>query len=188
MKEEDPRTRLFSHEDLGPYEPISPVKEDPRTRLFSHESLGAYEPLDDDVYNQGAEEAVVDVPPKQRTRSTPSPPSSGDSYYVDPNDPTIETFPCDRKSVMSTLRKIQSSSASTTSGHLLSAQDTTQTPRFSDPRIRRLSGDSNPDDGSNYSTEPVSPKTIPFPRRRDSRASHSSLDKASTSLGAIAED
>ncbi|KAF4124201.1 DEAD/DEAH box helicase [Geosmithia morbida] len=187
---QDTRSRLFSHEDLSPYDAtVDDSRQDPRCRLFSHESLGAYEPLDDDIYNECPDMAPATPEPLQRTKSSASSFAVDDA--TDMNDPTIETFPSDRLSVMSTLRKIQSSSSQ---DHAVDVQEP-YSPRFGsgtcnsgDPRIRRLSGDSA-DDGSNYLAEPpINHKMVPFPRRRDSRASHGSLDRGATSLGAIAEE
>ncbi|KAK7225865.1 hypothetical protein V2G26_013868 [Clonostachys chloroleuca] len=80
------------------------VKEEPlKMPLFAHESFGAYEFLADDALDH---DQVDDAPSSQRPRKESKDYSLDE---VDVNDPTIESFPSDRSSVMDALRKIRSS-------------------------------------------------------------------------------
>ncbi|CAH0049322.1 unnamed protein product [Clonostachys solani] len=143
------------------------VKEEPlRMPLFAHESFGAYEFLADDALDH---DQVDDAPSPHRPRKESKDYSLDE---VDVNDPTIESFPSDRSSVMDTLRKIQSSVDS----QPISIE--TASP------IALEHGDDFAISGS------LSPKSPASSDRREGRLSHSSYgNKRSTaSLTSIAEE
>ncbi|KAM3469177.1 hypothetical protein MY5147_007257 [Beauveria neobassiana] len=129
--------------------------------LFAHERLGAY------TLSDGSE-SVQDTVSELDLQRENSPRTVNDAP-VDLNDPTLEMFPCDKSSIMGTLRKIQSSL-----GEQPVAADGN--------RIgRRSSSDS--DDSSSGAVSPTS-----F-RRRENRLSNGSKRNSSiASLGAIAEE
>lgn len=132
--------------------------------LFAHECLGAYE-ISDDGPNSDNDSDESKVPRKSQPMI-----ASVDS--IDINDPTLEEFPCDRDSIMGTLRKIQSS--------------------LGDDGVVIQDGSSNGRQGSVSSqrsrstSDPSSPSSD---RRRESRSSHGSIsrDKSGASLGCISE-
>lgn len=143
------------------------VKEEPlRMPLFAHESFGPYEFLADDALDH---DQVDDAPSPLRPRKESKDYSLDE---VDVNDPTIESFPSDRSSVMDTLRKIQSSVDS----QPISIE--TSSP------IAIEHGDDFAISGS------LSPKSPLSSDRREGRLSHSSYgNKRSTaSLTSIAEE
>lgn len=147
---------------------------DPRTCLFSHEDLGAYDFEDDDGSGNDSHDA-----PEPLSRSKTA--SSYETDDIDVNDPTIESFPCDRTSVMNTLRTIQSSLGE---DHVQRADQGASS--SSRPTGRRSNNDSAVD--SNESA--ASPTYPTHSRPRDSRSSSGSIlgkDKSAAPLGSIAE-
>ncbi|KAJ6784425.1 hypothetical protein PWT90_07062 [Aphanocladium album] len=127
--------------------------------LFAHERLGAY------TLSDGNDDAHDSTRPLKREISPRTP---GDAP-VDINDPTLESFPCDKSSILGTLRKIQSS--------LGEQPVAVECSRSS----RRGSVDS--DDGSSGSASPGAY------RRRENRLSNGSKRNLSlASLGSIAEE
>ncbi|TQV94608.1 hypothetical protein IF1G_06619 [Cordyceps javanica] len=127
--------------------------------LFAHERLGAYTLSD-------GNDRMHDTPDEPQTGTSPR---TIHDASVDLNDPTLEQFPCDKPSILGTLRKIQSSS-----GEQPVAADAHRSGR-------RSSVDS--DDSSSGS---VSPSSF---RRRENRLSNGSKRNLSlASLGSIAEE
>ncbi len=127
--------------------------------LFAHERLGAY------TFSHGSDQAQNAT--SEQTRAI-SPRTMSDTP-VDLNDPTLESFPCDKSSILGTLRKIQSS---------LGEQPVAADGYRSN---RRSSLDS--DDSSSGSMSPTTP------RRRENRLSNGSKRNLSmASLGSIAEE
>ncbi|OAA74166.1 hypothetical protein ISF_01067 [Cordyceps fumosorosea ARSEF 2679] len=130
--------------------------------LFAHERLGAAYTLSD-----GSHQAQDTTTSEMQREISPR---TMNSAPVDLNDPTLEPFPCDKSSILGTLRKIQSSM-----GEHAVAVDIQQHSN------RRSSLDS--DDGSSGS---VSPSSF---RRRENRLSNGSKRNLSVaSLGSIAEE
>lgn len=149
----------------------------PSTPLFAHECLGAY---DFDVVDDGFDHSLS--PTASRDLSKASLGTSGtfasgigDSDLL---DPTLERFPCDKDSVMSTLRRISTS----TGEGMLPVEDRPSSSQFA---LRRTSVDSNADSISSAGS--LSPTSS---RKRDSRLSHSSFirTRSAVSLGSIVEE
>uniref|UniRef100_A0A8H7NAF3 AMP-activated protein kinase glycogen-binding domain-containing protein n=1 Tax=Bionectria ochroleuca TaxID=29856 RepID=A0A8H7NAF3_BIOOC len=143
------------------------TKEEPlKMPLFAHESFGAYEFPADDALDH---DQVDDAPSPHRPRKESKDYSLDE---VDINDPTIESFPSDRSSVMDALRKIRSSVDS----QPISIE--TSSP------IAMEHGDDFAISGS------LSPKSPASSAIREGRLSHSSYgNKRSTaSLTSIAEE
>ncbi len=127
--------------------------------LFAHERLGAY------TLSDGSDQAQDSTSELRREIS----PRTMSGTPVDLNDPTLESFPCDKSSILGTLRKIQSS---------LGEQSV---PSEGSRSSRRSSLDS--DDGSSGS---MSPNAY---RRRENRLSNGSKrNPSAASLGSIAEE
>ncbi|OAA74661.1 hypothetical protein LEL_08242 [Akanthomyces lecanii RCEF 1005] len=127
--------------------------------LFAHERLGAY------TLSDGSDQAQDSTSELKREIS----PRTMSGTQVDLNDPTLESFPCDKSSILGTLRKIQSS---------LGEQSV---PSEGSRSSRRSSLDS--DDGSSGS---MSPNAY---RRRENRLSNGSKrNPSAASLGSIAEE
>lgn len=146
----------------------------PATPLFAHESLGAY---DFEVVDDGFDHSLS--PSVSRDLSTSSYAALEPHLATtDVEDPTIEQFPCDKSSVMSTLRKLSTSMGEAPVG----LEDGTVSPGLVS---RRASVDSNAD--SLPSPGSLSPTSA---RKRDSRLSHSSTGrtKSAVSLGSIVEE
>ncbi|VUC22052.1 unnamed protein product [Clonostachys rosea] len=144
------------------------AKEEPlRMPLFAHESFGAYEFLADDALDH---DQVDDAPSPHRLRKESKDYSVEE---VDINDPTIESFPSDRSSVMDALRKIQSSNDS-------------------QPKSIETSSPIAIEHGDDFALTggSLSPKSPGTSDRREGRLSHSSYgNKRSTaSLTSIAEE
>ncbi|KAM3506428.1 hypothetical protein MY10362_002356 [Beauveria mimosiformis] len=129
--------------------------------LFAHERLGAYTLSDG---NDPAQDTVSELDQQKEI----SPRTVSDAP-VDLNDPTLEMFPCDKSSIMGTLRKIQSSLG--------------EEPVVADGYRTGRRNSSDSDDSSSGAVSPTS-----F-RRRDNRPSNGSKRNSSVaSLGAIAEE
>lgn len=146
----------------------------PATPLFAHESLGAY---DFEVVDDGFDHSLS--PSVSRGLSTSSFAAlEPHPATTDVDDPAIEQFPCDKSSVMSTLRKLSTSVGETPVG----LEDGPTSPELAS---RRASVDSNAD--SLPSPGSLSPTST---RKRDSRLSHSSTGrtKSAVSLGSIVEE
>ncbi|ATY60898.1 hypothetical protein CCM_02610 [Cordyceps militaris CM01] len=127
--------------------------------LFAHERLGAY------TLSDGTDQGQDTTSEPHRETS----PRTMSDAPVDLNDPTLEAFPCDKSSILGTLRKIQSSM-----GEQPIAADSHRSGR-------RSSIDS--DDSSSGS---ISPSSF---RRRENRLSNGSKRNLSVaSLGSIAEE
>jgi ATP-dependent RNA helicase MRH4 len=169
-------------EPIKPREPLTTDDNDrettpekvPATPLFPHESLGAY---DFEVVDDGFDHSLS--PSVSRGLSTSSFAAlEPHPATTDVDDPTIEQFPCDKSSVMSTLRKLSTSVRETPVG----LEDGPASPELVS---RRASVDSNAD--SVPSPGSLSPTSA---RKRDSRLSHSSTGrtKSAVSLGSIVEE
>ncbi|KAL5626397.1 hypothetical protein FOBRF1_000740 [Fusarium oxysporum] len=171
-KEEDEaeafKAPLLAHETLG-----SDAKEDSeemKMPLFAHECLGAYD------FGEEPDSAPIAVnSPGQSSRAKSKHDESSD---IDVNDPTLETFPSDRGSILDAIRTIQT--------HLGEDQTHLEDIPLS-PRVissRRTSLDSN--DDLCLSPASLSPTVT---RRRDSRPSHSfGRTRSLVSLGSIEEE
>ncbi|KAG7419810.1 hypothetical protein Forpe1208_v002708 [Fusarium oxysporum f. sp. rapae] len=171
-KEEDEaeafKAPLLAHETLG-----NDAKEDSeemKMPLFAHECLGAYD------FGEEPDSAPIAVnSPGQSSRAKSKHDESSD---IDVNDPTLETFPSDRGSILDTIRTIQT--------HLGEDQTHLEDIPLS-PRVissRRTSLDSN--DDLCLSPASLSPTVT---RRRDSRPSHSfGRTRSLVSLGSIEEE
>ncbi|EMT65419.1 hypothetical protein FOC4_g10011402 [Fusarium odoratissimum] len=159
---------LLAHETLG-----SDAKEDSeemKMPLFAHECLGAYD------FGEEPDSAPIAVnSPGQSSRAKSKHDESSD---IDVNDPTLETFPSDRGSILDAIRTIQT--------HLGEDQTHLEDIPLS-PRVissRRTSLDSN--DDLCLSPASLSPTVT---RRRDSRPSHSfGRTRSLVSLGSIEEE
>lgn len=127
--------------------------------LFAHERLGAY------TLSDGNDD-VQDVTSELRKEISPR---TFQDVPTDIHDPTLESFPCDKSSILGTLRKIQSS----LSEHSVTLDSGRST--------RRSSVDS--DDGSSGSVSPSY-------KRREGRLSSGSngRNRSVASLGSIAEE
>lgn len=149
----------------------------PSTPLFAHESLGAY---DFDVVDDGFDHSLS--PTTSRDVSASSFSAFGTfAPMIDETDfadPTLEKFPCDKNSVMNTLRRISTS----TGEGVLPVDDRPSTSQLA---LRRTSVDSNAESLSSVGS--LSPTSS---RNRDSRLSHSSFGrtKSAASLGSIVEE
>ncbi|KAG7436054.1 hypothetical protein Forpi1262_v002912 [Fusarium oxysporum f. sp. raphani] len=171
-KEEDEaeafKAPLLAHETLG-----NDAKEDSeemKMPLFAHECLGAYD------FGEEPDSAPIAVnSPGQSSRTKSKHDESSD---IDVNDPTLETFPSDRGSILDAIRTIQT--------HLGEDQTHLEDIPLS-PRVissRRTSLDSN--DDLCLSPASLSPTVT---RRRDSRPSHSfGRTRSLVSLGSIEEE
>jgi ATP-dependent RNA helicase MRH4 len=167
---EDFKAPLFAHESLA--DDSKDESEEMKMPLFAHECLGAYDFGDD---------AEHDNPPN--TSSSPRQTSKvktmrDKAAELDVNDPTLESFPSDRGSILGAIRSIQT--------HL--GEDQTHLDDIpSSPRVissRRTSLDSNDD----LCLSPVSLSPT-VTRRRDSRPSHSfGRTRSAVSLGSIEEE
>lgn len=146
----------------------------PSTPLFAHECLGAY---DFEVVDDGFDHSLS--PSATRTMSISSFGALAPDYTSpDVDDPTLEKFPCDKSSVMNTLRRISTSMGE---GPIQLA-DRPSSPQFAS---RRDSVDTATD--SLPSPDSLSPTSS---KKRDSRPSHSSFGrtKSAVSLGSIVEE
>lgn len=159
---------LLAHETLG-----NDAKEDfeeMKMPLFAHECLGAYD------FGEESDSAPIAVnSPGQGSRAKSK---HGESSDIDVNDPTLETFPSDRGSILDAIRTIQT--------HLGEDQTHLEDIPLS-PRVissRRTSLDSN--DDLCLSPASLSPTVT---RRRDSRPSYSfGRTRSLVSLGSIEEE
>ncbi|KAM0222608.1 hypothetical protein ACHAQD_004208 [Fusarium lateritium] len=166
---DDFKAPLFAHESLG--DDSKEETEEMKMPLFAHECLGAYD---------FEEEAEHDVAP---TVGSPRQNGNAQSKHdnvanIDVNDPTLESFPSERGSILDAIRTIQT--------HL--GEDQTHLDDIpSSPRVvssRRTSLDSN--DDLCLSPATLSPTVT---RRRDSRPSHSfGRTRSAVSLGSIEEE
>ncbi|ENH64646.1 hypothetical protein FOC1_g10013921 [Fusarium oxysporum f. sp. cubense race 1] len=159
---------LLAHETLG-----NDAKEDSeemKMPLFAHECLGAY-----DFGEEPDSAPIAANSPGQSSRAKSKHDESSD---IDVNDPTLETFPSDRGSILDAIRTIQT--------HLGEDQTHLEDIPLS-PRVissRRTSLDSN--DDLCLSPASLSPTVT---RRRDSRPSHSfGRTRSLVSLGSIEEE
>ncbi|KAJ3498764.1 hypothetical protein NLG97_g871 [Lecanicillium saksenae] len=126
--------------------------------LFAHERLGAYTLSDGNDANDSTAPLKREISPRTLSDAP-----------VDLNDPTLESFPCDKSSILGTLRKIQSSL-----GEQPVAVECSRSGRR---------GSLDSDDGSSGSASPGSY------RRRENRLSNGSKRNLSlASLGSIAEE
>ncbi|PHH82457.1 hypothetical protein CDD82_5955 [Ophiocordyceps australis] len=137
------------------------------TPLFAHESFGAY-----DFGQQDAKDQCCDVAVKSPLVNSPlvnSPLVKQPRCHadIDPNDPTLEKFPTETLSVLSTLRKIQSC--------------------HDDNRAYLHAQSPSPDTVDHDYNQTAASASI---KRADKRLSHSPLSHPRTcsALGAIAEE
>ncbi|KAI6785789.1 uncharacterized protein J7T54_006128 [Emericellopsis cladophorae] len=153
----------YSHQDCNPVQ--SP--------LFAHESFGAYEFAND---GNEQDESVAMIPRLSKTAS-----KDFVANEADPNDPMIESFPCERGPVMDALRKLQSSSSDDYLQAIKASMSTFMAPR-------RESLDSASDDV--VSTESLSPTNNSTMKKQNMIPAHSGLlkTKSTASLGSIAEE
>ncbi|KAF5641306.1 hypothetical protein F52700_3372 [Fusarium sp. NRRL 52700] len=159
---------LLAHETLG-----NEAKEDSeemKMPLFAHECLGAYD--------FGEEPDLAPIAVNSPDQSLRAKFKHGESSDIDVNDPTLETFPSDRGSILDAIRTIQT--------HLGEDQTHLEDIPLS-PRVissRRTSLDSN--DELCLSPASLSPTVT---RRRESRPSHSfGRTRSLVSLGSIEEE
>jgi ATP-dependent RNA helicase MRH4 len=167
---EDFKAPLFAHESLA--DDSKDESEEMKMPLFAHECLGAYDFGDDAEYDSSMN---ANSSPKQTSKVKTMRDKTAE---LDVNDPTLESFPSDRGSILGTIRSIQT--------HL--GEDQTHLDDIpSSPRVissRRTSLDSN--DDLCLSPASFSPTIT---RRRDSRPSHSfGRTRSAVSLGSIEEE
>ncbi|UNI14351.1 hypothetical protein JDV02_000987 [Purpureocillium takamizusanense] len=144
--------------------------DDLKTPLFAHECFGAYEFVEDGLDHHDVSDKVPKCMDPEFSLS------DYETGGIDPGDPTLERFPCDRPSVMDALRKIQSC----TDEHRFQLEE----PSIDSRASRRTSVDSSDGTASMGSLSPTST------RRTENRLSHSSFghNKSALSLGSIAEE
>ncbi|RGP80634.1 hypothetical protein FLONG3_1238 [Fusarium longipes] len=167
---EDFKTPLFAHESLADDPKDEP--EEMKMPLFAHECLGAYD-FGDEADHDNAPNTSNS--PRQTSKVKTMRDKAAE---LDVNDPTLESFPSDRGSILGAIRSIQT--------HL--GEDQTHLDDIpSSPRVissRRTSLDSNDD----LCLSPVSLSPT-ITRRRDSRPSHSfGRTRSAVSLGSIEEE
>lgn len=166
---DDFKAPLFAHESLG--DDAKEDTEEMNTPLFAHECLGAYDIEEEAEYDAAP---IVGSSPRQNGNQ-----SKHDKVAnIDVNDPTLESFPSERGSILDAIRTIQT--------HL--GEDQTHLDDIPlSPRVvssRRTSLDSN--DDLCLSPANLSPTVT---RRRDSRPSHSfGRTRSAVSLGSIEEE
>jgi ATP-dependent RNA helicase MRH4 len=161
---------LFAHESLG--DDTKDDTEEMKTPLFAHECLGAYD------IEEEAEHGVVPIAGSSPRQNGNAQSKHDKVANIDVNDPTLETFPSERGSILDAIRTIQT--------HL--GEDQTHLDDIpASPRVvssRRTSLDSN--DDLCLSPATLSPTVT---RRRDSRLSHSfGRTRSAVSLGSIEEE
>ncbi|GKU13399.1 unnamed protein product [Fusarium langsethiae] len=167
---EDFKAPLFAHESL--VDDSKDDSEEMKMPLFAHECLGAYDLGDDTDHDSTLN---VNSSPGQTSKIKTVHDKTAE---LDVNDPTLESFPSDRGSILGAIRSIQT--------HL--GEDQTHLDDIpSSPRVissRRTSLDSN--DDLCLSPASLSPTIT---RRRDSRPSHSfGRTRSAVSLGSIEEE
>ncbi|KAG8351864.1 hypothetical protein FVEN_g10108 [Fusarium venenatum] len=173
VKDEDPedfKAPLFAHESL--VDDSKDESEEMKMPLFAHECLGAYDFGDDAEHDNTLN---ANSSPRQASKVKTMRDKTSE---LDVNDPTLESFPSDRGSILGTIRSIQT--------HL--GEDQTHLDDIpSSPRVissRRTSLDSN--DDLCLSPASFSPTVT---RKRDSRPSHSfGRTRSAVSLGSIEEE
>ncbi|KAF4454582.1 hypothetical protein F53441_2925 [Fusarium austroafricanum] len=167
---EDFKAPLLAHESLG-----GDTKEDSeemRMPLFAHECLGAYD------FGQEAEHDSASISVSSPGRNSQVKSKHNENSDIDVNDPTLESFPSDRGSILDAIRTIQTHLGED-QAHL---EDIPLSPRVISSR--RTSLDSN--DDLCLSPASLSPSIT---RRRESRPSHSfGRTRSLVSLGSIEEE
>ncbi|KAF4335106.1 hypothetical protein FBEOM_11030 [Fusarium beomiforme] len=161
---------LFAHET-----PSNDAKEDSeemKMPLFAHECLGAYD------FGQETEHDPSPIAGSSTGRGSKTRSKHDDTSDIDVNDPTLESFPSDRGSILDAIRTIQT--------HLGEDQTHLEDIPLS-PRVissRRTSLESSED----FSLSPASLSPT-ITRRRESRPSHSfGRTRSLVSLGSIEEE
>ncbi|KAF9772741.1 hypothetical protein IL306_009541 [Fusarium sp. DS 682] len=161
---------LFAHETLS-----NDTKEDSeemKMPLFAHECLGAHD------FGEGTEHDSSPITGNSPGRNSRARSKRDETSDIDVNDPTLESFPSDRGSILDAIRTIQT--------HLGEDQTHLEDIPLS-PRVissRRTSLDSN--DDLCLSPASLSPTVT---RRRESRPSHSfGRTRSLVSLGSIEEE
>lgn len=167
---EDFKAPLFAHESL--VDDSKDESEEMKMPLFAHECLGAYD-FGEDAEHDNTPNAISSPGQTSKVKTM-----HDKTAELDVNDPTLESFPSDRGSILGTIRSIQT--------HL--GEDQTHLDDIpSSPRVissRRTSLDSN--DDLCLSPASLSPTVT---RRRDSRPSHSfGRTRSAVSLGSIEEE
>ncbi|QPC65087.1 hypothetical protein HYE67_007318 [Fusarium culmorum] len=167
---EDFKAPLFAHESL--VDDSKDESEEMKMPLFAHECLGAYD-FGEDPEHDNTPNAISSPGQTSKVKTM-----HDKTAELDVNDPTLESFPSDRGSILGTIRSIQT--------HL--GEDQTHLDDIpSSPRVissRRTSLDSNDD-----LCLPPASLSPTVTRRRDSRPSHSfGRTRSAVSLGSIEEE